>query len=151
MRNGPVRRDVVCLSQSEVIFNLSFCLSRRFWWYTMKSTKWRLSSTKWRLSSLDIGHSDGSTSAREVTTEAGSPSMFLVQIGPFSCRRCTTVRDKFCQSKIAFLSSIRMMVSPEYNKIFGVFATLSISNITVFFKIFKYVNKCWCFHASFFQ
>ena len=112
MRNGPIRRNVRCLSQqTEVVFNLMaaslkgarqgnvrrsccFGFSRRFWWDTrvtitsMKGTKWRLLL----VGSLDIGHSDGSTSASEVTAEAGGSPMFMVQIRPLS--RCTEHRNE---------------------------------------------------------
>ena len=55
-------------------------LTWRFRWYTQSSTASvvAMEGTEWRLcTSLDIGHSDRSTSTCEVTAEAGCPFMFL--------------------------------------------------------------------------
>ena len=67
-------------------------LTWRFRWYTQSSTITSIAAmegTEWsRLcTSLDIGHSNRSTSTCEVTAEAGCSFMFLAQIRPFS--RCT--------------------------------------------------------------
>ena len=86
--------------EAEVIFGNFWLLLRlivgfawRFRRYTQTSITSSSSSvvsmegTKGRLcASLDIGHSDRSTSSCEVTTEAGCPFMFLAQIRPFSRR-----------------------------------------------------------------
>ena len=49
------------------------------------------------MGSLDIGHSDGSTSASEVTAEAGGSPMFMVQIRPLS--RCTEHRNEVLDTR----------------------------------------------------